>query len=69
MPYISLGETSIEKKVKPGISTFATKVGDLNNYLKPLIEFAKTNIPPKMIEYTPIMLGATAGMRLLPEED
>lgn len=33
MPYISLTETSIEKKVKPGISTFAAKITELNNYL------------------------------------
>ncbi|CAD8122222.1 unnamed protein product [Paramecium sonneborni] len=66
MPYVSLSEKSIEKKVKPGISTFASKINEIANYLQPLIDFAISNVPQEMISYTPIMLGATAGMRMLP---
>ncbi|CAK68327.1 unnamed protein product (macronuclear) [Paramecium tetraurelia] len=68
MPYVSLSEKSIEKKVKPGISSFATKLNEIPAYLQPLIDFALSNIPKSMKAYTPIMLGATAGMRLLPVE-
>ncbi|CAD8124942.1 unnamed protein product [Paramecium sonneborni] len=65
MPYVSLSEKSIEKKIKPGISSFASKINDIPTYLQPLIDFAISNVPQEMMSYTPIMLGATAGMRLL----
>ncbi|CAD8108717.1 unnamed protein product [Paramecium primaurelia] len=65
MPYVTLSEKSIEKKVKPGLASFASKLNEIPNYLQPLIDFAIANIPKSMMAYTPIMLGATAGMRLL----
>lgn len=56
-------------KVKPGISTFGTKpelVGE--EHLKELIKFAEDVVPKDEIAETPIFLLATAGMRLLPND-
>ncbi|KAK5730744.1 Golgi apyrase [Elasticomyces elasticus] len=57
------------KKVHPGISTFGPKpelVGP--DHLKELVEFAQEIIPKDEVENTPIFLLATAGMRLLPDD-
>ncbi|KAI7126713.1 hypothetical protein KC324_g17511, partial [Hortaea werneckii] len=58
---------SWRKKVHPGISTFGTKpemVG--SGHLKELVDFALSIVPKDEVEDTPIFLLATAGMRLLP---
>ncbi|KDE05976.1 hypothetical protein MVLG_03662 [Microbotryum lychnidis-dioicae p1A1 Lamole] len=55
-------------KVEPGISTFGETPGQVGDYLKPLIEFAKTLVPASQLDSTPIYLLATAGMRLLPRD-
>lgn len=57
------------KKVHPGISTFGEKpemVGP--DHLKELVDFALDIVPKKDVEHTPIFLLATAGMRLLPDD-
>ncbi|KAK0253264.1 hypothetical protein B0A54_11373 [Friedmanniomyces endolithicus] len=54
------------KKVHPGISTFATqpeRVGP--DHLRDLVDFAREHVPEGEAENTPIFLLATAGMRLL----
>lgn len=54
------------KKVKPGISTFATdphRVGP--DHLKGLFDHALTIVPKEDVENTPVFLLATAGVRLL----
>lgn len=56
---------TIDKKVEPGISSFNNSIGGIKAYLDPLIAFAKSNIPEKMVEHSPIILYCTAGMRLL----
>lgn len=33
MPYVTLSEKSIEKKIKPGLASFATKLNDIHDYL------------------------------------
>ncbi|KAI5363303.1 putative nucleoside phosphatase GDA1/CD39 [Septoria linicola] len=57
------------KKVHPGISTFGDKpelVGP--DHLKELVNFALDIVPKKDVENTPVFLLATAGMRLLPDD-
>lgn len=57
------------KKVHPGISTFGSTpelVGP--DHLKDLVDFALDIVPKKEIENTPVFLLATAGMRLLPDD-
>lgn len=57
------------KKVHPGVSTFgATPESVGPEHLKPLLEHALDHIPKKAVHDTPIFLLATAGMRLLPEQ-
>ncbi|EMC91943.1 hypothetical protein BAUCODRAFT_311656 [Baudoinia panamericana UAMH 10762] len=57
------------KKVHPGISTFGTKPEQVGlEHLKELVEFAADIVPKDEVESTPIFLLATAGMRLLPDD-
>ncbi|KAJ2779301.1 Golgi apyrase [Coemansia interrupta] len=54
-------------KTEPGISSFASSaqhVGAL--HIKPLLDFAQQQIPVGRQASTPVLLLATAGMRLLP---
>ena len=53
-------------KQEPGISSFASNVHGLKDYLKPPLDFALQRIPKDQHKATPIYLYATAGMRLLP---
>jgi Golgi nucleoside diphosphatase len=56
------------KKVKPGVSTFGTKPEKVGpEHLKELVDFALSVVPKKDVAQTPIFLLATAGMRLLPD--
>ncbi|KAH9981397.1 nucleoside phosphatase family-domain-containing protein [Lactifluus volemus] len=55
-------------KVEPGISSFAENLDDIPAYLAPLLEHARTHIPPSLHPETPLFLLATAGMRLLTSE-
>ncbi|PSK59446.1 Golgi apyrase [Elsinoe australis] len=57
------------KKIHPGVSTFGEKpemVG--NDHLKELVEHALKVVPHDEVEDTPIFMLATAGMRLLPDQ-
>ncbi|KAF2217342.1 hypothetical protein CERZMDRAFT_32394 [Cercospora zeae-maydis SCOH1-5] len=57
------------KKVHPGISTFGDKpelVGP--DHLGELVDFALDIVPKHAVEDTPVFLLATAGMRLLPDD-
>ena len=57
------------KKTKPGISTFGenpTRVGP--DHLEELLEKAQEVVPRDEAERTPLFLLATAGVRLLPED-
>lgn len=54
--------------MKPGLASFAEDIAGVEAYLKPLLDFARESIPAEMIEYTPVMLGATAGMRIIPTQ-
>ncbi|KAH9931692.1 nucleoside phosphatase family-domain-containing protein [Epithele typhae] len=55
-------------KVEPGLSTFADNTEGVPTYLAPLLEHARSHIPPSMQPETPLFLLATAGMRLLSSE-
>ncbi|CAG7849236.1 Golgi apyrase; AltName: Full=ATP-diphosphatase; AltName: Full=ATP-diphosphohydrolase; AltName: Full=Adenosine diphosphatase; Short=ADPase; AltName: Full=Golgi nucleoside diphosphatase; AltName: Full=Yeast nucleoside diphosphatase 1 [Serendipita indica DSM 11827] len=55
------------RKIEPGLSTFGTDPEGIFEYLKPLIQHAKAEIPPHLHAETPLFLLATAGMRLLPK--
>ncbi|KAI9466100.1 nucleoside phosphatase family-domain-containing protein [Lactarius psammicola] len=61
-------------KAEPGapllhcISSFAKNLDDIPAYLAPLLNHARTHIPPSLHHETPLFLLATAGMRLLSPE-
>jgi apyrase len=55
-------------KSKPGLSSFANNPDQAGTSVEPLIAFAKEHIPANKVETTPILLKATAGMRLLQQE-
>ncbi|KAI0672816.1 nucleoside phosphatase family-domain-containing protein [Trametes maxima] len=50
------------------LSSFADDIESIGAYLRPLLEHARTQIPPSLQEETPLFLLATAGMRLLAPE-
>ncbi|KAF8550466.1 hypothetical protein OG21DRAFT_1487747 [Imleria badia] len=52
-------------KVEPGLSSFGDTPEGVAGYLEPLIQHARTHIPPSLESQTPVFLLATAGMRLL----
>ncbi|EIN07123.1 hypothetical protein PUNSTDRAFT_71457 [Punctularia strigosozonata HHB-11173 SS5] len=56
------------RKVEPGISTFGDHPEEVGEYLRPLLEHAQFQIPPSLHAETPLFLLATAGMRLLTQE-
>jgi Golgi nucleoside diphosphatase len=55
-------------KSKPGLSSFAYNPDQAGTSVEPLIAFAKDHIPANKVETTPILLKATAGMRLLQQD-
>ncbi|KAA8917322.1 hypothetical protein TRICI_000516 [Trichomonascus ciferrii] len=58
------------EKVKPGISTFADDPKHVGKkHLKKLLKYAEKVVPKDQQERTPIFLHATAGMRLLEDEE
>jgi Golgi nucleoside diphosphatase len=50
-----------------GVSTFGEKPEEVGEYLQPLIDHALEHVPHSQVEHTPFFLLATAGMRLLPD--
>ncbi|MDN6160522.1 MAG: hypothetical protein L0I85_05025, partial [Staphylococcus equorum] len=69
VPMIS--QVGDSKKTKPGISHYSgDKIDDLwNEHLKKLVLHAEEQVPVKEHYRTPVFLLATAGMRLLSEND
>ncbi|KAI0373058.1 hypothetical protein BV20DRAFT_963556 [Pilatotrama ljubarskyi] len=71
LPQVGKGTENGEEwslKVEPGLSSFADDVESIGPYLRPLLEHARTHIPPSVQPDTPLFLLATAGMRLLSPE-
>ncbi|KAG9768764.1 putative nucleoside diphosphatase, partial [Aureobasidium melanogenum] len=57
------------KKIHPGVSTFGDDPESVGpKHLKPLLKHALKHIPKDAVPETPVFLLATAGMRLLPEQ-
>lgn len=56
------------EEVKPGLSSFGKRPLDAAKSLAPLIQKALARIPPFLHSCTPLVLKATAGLRLLPGE-
>ncbi|RPD66533.1 hypothetical protein L226DRAFT_500997 [Lentinus tigrinus ALCF2SS1-7] len=71
LPHVGKGTENGEEwsiKVEPGLSTFGDDPDGIGPYLVPLLEHARTHIPPSLQPETPLFLLATAGMRLLTPE-
>lgn len=56
------------REVKPGLSAFDVHPRHALKTLKPLLDAAKQTVPADLHACTPIVLRATAGLRLLPED-
>lgn len=55
-------------KAEPGISDLADNTTQVEDYMTPLLESAKKTIPKDKQASTPMFLFATAGMRLIPQD-
>lgn len=67
------GEKALEsyqaRKVKPGLSTFASNPEEAAEYLMPVLIDAASYIPEEYQSRAPLYIKGTAGMRLLTEEE
>ncbi|XP_058471715.1 ectonucleoside triphosphate diphosphohydrolase 5-like [Solea solea] len=54
--------------VKPGLSAYKDNLEEGGNTIRQLLKIAKKTIPEEEWSRTPVVLKATAGLRLLPEE-
>ncbi|XP_063775459.1 ectonucleoside triphosphate diphosphohydrolase 6-like [Pseudophryne corroboree] len=61
-------ENEIFKAIKPGLSAYADDPGQCAAGIKELLDIAKEEIPGHLWRSTPLVLKATAGLRLLPGE-
>jgi len=61
-------EDELWKQNKPGLSSFALEPAKAGESVQQLLNSAKERIPAKYWSKTPITLKATAGLRLLPQE-
>lgn len=59
----------VSKKVKPGLSSFASHASDAGESLQGLVDFMKVNVPESEWATTPIWLKATAGLRMVTETE
>mmetsp|Transcript_18493 Transcript_18493/g.51085 ORF Transcript_18493/g.51085 Transcript_18493/m.51085 type:complete len:1239 (-) Transcript_18493:233-3949(-) len=62
-PNVDLPE--IKWKSKPGLSSFAKNPEEVGESLNKLVRFAKKKIPEASYSTTPLILSATAGLRML----
>lgn len=58
----------VGKKIKPGLSSRANDPDSATSYIEVLLDFAAAHIPPEKQAETPLYILATAGMRLLTQE-
>jgi len=64
---IDVDGNPVQKKIKPGISSFANNPGGASESLRSLLKFAEQHVPRRKHRETPLYILATAGMRLLPK--
>ncbi|KAE9549264.1 hypothetical protein FO519_007529 [Halicephalobus sp. NKZ332] len=57
------------REVKPGLSSFADNPAGAASSVEILLSHAMTVIPKRLVPHTPIILQATAGLRLLSKEE
>lgn len=61
-----LTKPNYTKKIQPGVSNYADNPLDIgSSHLQSLLDHALNIVPRNQVQYTPIFLMATAGMRLL----
>ena len=53
--------------MKPGLSTFESHPSDAGASLKPMLDFVLNEIPEDQWSSSPILLKATAGLRMVAE--
>ncbi|XP_071329580.1 ectonucleoside triphosphate diphosphohydrolase 6 [Trachinotus anak] len=56
------------RAIKPGLSAYADDPDKCAAGIVELLEVAKSSVPPSAWNFTPVVLKATAGLRLLPGE-
>ncbi|MED6268479.1 hypothetical protein CHARACLAT_022818 [Characodon lateralis] len=56
------------RAIKPGLSAYADDPQKCSVSIMELLDVAKSSVPPSMWTRTPVVLKATAGLRLLPGE-
>jgi apyrase len=64
LPVVQLPQDS--HKITPGLSSFADEPELAQTALTDLVSYARDRVPQERWQHTPIMLLATAGMRMIP---
>ncbi|XP_076097849.1 ectonucleoside triphosphate diphosphohydrolase 1-like isoform X3 [Mytilus galloprovincialis] len=66
---LDIKQVGESEKHSPGISDYVDKLGNISNYIGGMIERVKEIIPKNVHSTTSLYLLATAGLRVLPEDD